>query len=105
MSPRALPRSDTPLAHASRVFDLLTAGPQPAGIDHTAMPATVERPTRFLPLPKVRRWLADHPDAHESRATIWQVIAAHARAGRPQWRVAAHGPGKVMVCPDWMVLR
>jgi hypothetical protein len=56
----------------------------PSGNDLDPLPGEV-------PLPALRDWLMAHPNAYPARDAVWRELMRRARAGKPEWVIAAVG--------------
>jgi hypothetical protein len=78
----------SPLAAASRAFDLLTCAPAPLAFDGRAFPGL---PERMMPLDELRKILLARSTSVAVRDAVWRELVIRARRDGPAWVVAAVG--------------
>src|ERR1700730_479236 len=78
----------SPLAAASRAFDLLTCAPAPLAFDGRAFEGL---PERMMPLDDLRKILLARSTSVAVRDAVWRELVIRARRDGPAWVVAAVG--------------
>jgi hypothetical protein len=78
----------SPLAAASRAFDLLTRAPAPLAFDGRAFDGL---PERMMPLDELRKFLLAKATTVAVRDAVWRELVVRARRDGPAWVVAAVG--------------